>query len=153
MKITRTNPFDFCEVEPNYPELFLKWTRQKEVAGNPFQSRTETKKFWDKIRSEQKWIKVVVDRDIKHGTKVLAKAGSTCWAYYVPARKNLGVMVPSNVSPARKKQIVAHAQREHYIVRVLESGRHPRPIYEGEVNHSNVRVEMNEARTNNRKGK
>ncbi len=153
MKISRTKPFDFTEVEPDYPQQWIAWCNAKEkhslelkASGSFLEPRSVSsiKKFWKEARSEKRQ-KVVITKDLKYGNQVLAKAGSTCWAYYYH-KPSISIMINKNWSASETKKRLAEARSPQWMVRVIGNGPSQRPIYKGERQDWNFLLKPSEVK-------
>lgn len=149
---TKTEDFtDFTLREPNLPALYKKWIAEKlkyALKHNTWDTKSEIRAFW---KDRNDWYKLVLDADIIYKGKVVAKKGDTVWGQYEPTRPNVGIMVRTGTPESVAKKMQKEAGRAHYTVRIPALRKlHPYPSWKGELDHTNFRVELNEAQISTR---
>ena len=137
---------DFTLREPNFPTLhkkFLKELLQSALKNETWRTPASIKKTHKQF--DREWFKVVLKKDIKHGTKVVARKGDVLWAEFHKAEPNTTFMVHHSWSP---KQIADYRKRvcsAAYHVRIPANKKlAQRPKWSGELHHTNYRVMVNE---------
>lgn len=142
---------DFTLREPNLPALYKKWIAEKlkhALKHNTWQTKSEIRAFW---ADRDEWYKLVLGADIIYRGKVVAKKGDTAWGQYNPARPNVGVMVAIGTPEKVREKLRKEAGRAHYRVRIPALRKlHPHPSWKGELDYTNFRVELKDAKISTR---
>ena len=134
---------DFTLREPNLYKQYNDWLKKR--LAEELETNYTSPAFLKRIHQKTKWVKVSLKTDIASRNKIVAPKGDIVWAYFIPERPNLRLMIPASFSPAQRNKYAKDARSAQWHIRIPSSRKlSSRPMWEGELYSTNYRVRENE---------